>query len=67
VVNEINMRKVGAGEHNVFEGMFRNWLFVVILLFIAGLQVHSLPFISLPSILLLFLPFRRSSLSSADS
>jgi P-type Ca2+ transporter type 2B len=30
VFNEINARKIGAYEYNVFEGFFNNWLFLMI-------------------------------------
>lgn len=30
VFNEINSRKIGADEYNVFEGFFRNWLFIMV-------------------------------------
>jgi len=39
VFNEINSRKVGPNELNVFSGMFTNWLFYTIILFIILIQV----------------------------
>jgi len=39
VFNEINSRKLGEYEFNVFKGFFNNLLFVVILLFTIAMQV----------------------------
>ena len=33
VFNEINSRKLGERDFNVFAGFFNNWLFLVILIF----------------------------------
>jgi len=37
IFNEINARKLGAHEYNVFEGFFNNWLFLGILIFTSGM------------------------------
>jgi magnesium-transporting ATPase (P-type) len=39
VFNEINSRKLGEREFNVFAGFFNNWLFTAIIIFTAGVQV----------------------------
>ena len=38
VFNEINSRKLGAYEYNVFKGFFNNTLFLLIILFTIGVQ-----------------------------
>lgn len=38
VFNEINARKLGEFEYNVFEGFFNNMLFLFILIFTVGMQ-----------------------------
>jgi len=37
--NEINSRKLGEYEYNVFKGFFNNWLFVIIILATVGVQI----------------------------
>ena len=39
VFNEINSRKLGAYDYNVFAGFFNNWLFLFITFFTIGVQV----------------------------
>ena len=39
VFNEINARKLGEKEYNVFKGFFNNWLFLSILIFTIVIQI----------------------------
>ena len=38
VFNEINSRKLGEKEYNVFVGFFNNWLFITIIIFTIAVQ-----------------------------
>lgn len=38
VFNEINSRKLGAYDFNVFKGFFNNWLFLLIIIFTIAVQ-----------------------------
>ena len=37
--NEINARKLGEFEYNVFKDFFNNWLFLVIMILTIGIQI----------------------------
>jgi Ca2+ transporting ATPase len=38
VFNEINSRKLGVHDYNVFKGFFNNWLFLIIIIFTIVVQ-----------------------------
>jgi magnesium-transporting ATPase (P-type) len=39
VFNQINARKLGVYEYNVFRGFFNNWLFLFIMIVTIGVQI----------------------------
>ena len=48
VFNEINSRKLGAHDYNVFKGFFNNLLFLVILIVTLGIQYVMVQYGGLP-------------------
>ena len=38
IFNEFNCRKVGANQYNVFNGLITNWVFLIVMAVIIGLQ-----------------------------
>lgn len=48
VFNEINSRKLGSHDYNVFESFFNNWLFIVIMIFTIAVQVIMVQYGGVP-------------------
>ena len=48
VFNEINSRKLGDKDFNVFKGFFNNWLFLFIILLTIGVQILMVQYGGLP-------------------
>ena len=48
VFNEINSRKLGEKEFNVFAGFFNNWLFLLIIVLTIGVQCLMVEFGGIP-------------------
>jgi Ca2+ transporting ATPase len=48
VFNEINSRKLGAYDYNVFSGFFNNWLFIGIIILTIAVQVLMVQYGGLP-------------------
>lgn len=48
VFNEINSRKLGEKEYNIFAGFFNNWLFLLIILTTIGVQMVLVEYGGMP-------------------
>jgi len=48
VFNEINARKLGDKEYNVFKGFFNNWLFISIIIFTIIVQCTLVQYGGIP-------------------